>query len=165
MAYWKGGLITELAEDEIFVFGSNPEGRHGAGSAKAALAFGAVYGVGRGLSGQTYALVTVNLKAGYTEPNGTCYLKAGPKSVSLVHIVKNLRELKSVAKTCPEKKFLVAYTYGDYNRNGYSDNEMAMAFVAAKLPDNVLLHESFEEEINKILERRSRWLASNQTKI
>ena len=30
------GNIESLAENEIFVFGSNPEGRHGAGTAKIA---------------------------------------------------------------------------------------------------------------------------------
>jgi hypothetical protein len=43
---------------EIWVFGSNAAGRHGAGAAKAALQYGAVYGVGVGLVGQSYALPT-----------------------------------------------------------------------------------------------------------
>lgn len=43
------GNITP-ANDTIFVFGSNPEGKHGAGSAKVALIkFGAVMGKGEGL--------------------------------------------------------------------------------------------------------------------
>ena len=43
----------------IFVFGSNLAGRHGAGSAKEALLkHGAVTGQGRGLQGQSYALPT-----------------------------------------------------------------------------------------------------------
>lgn len=43
----------------IFVFGSNLAGRHGAGAAKAAAQrFGAQYGVGKGRTGQAYALPT-----------------------------------------------------------------------------------------------------------
>lgn len=43
----------------IFVFGSNLAGRHGAGSALAALRLhGAVYGQGEGLQGQAYAIPT-----------------------------------------------------------------------------------------------------------
>ena len=50
--------ITRLAENEIFVFGSNLAGVHGAGAAKDALQFGAKIGVGSGFSGQTYAVPT-----------------------------------------------------------------------------------------------------------
>ena len=44
---------------EIFVFGSNLAGRHGAGAALAALKdHGAIYGRGEGLQGQSYAIPT-----------------------------------------------------------------------------------------------------------
>jgi len=52
--------ITELAPNEIFVFGSNLGGRHCNGAAKLAhQKFGAVWGVGVGLRGQTYAIPTM----------------------------------------------------------------------------------------------------------
>lgn len=45
--------------DEIFVFGSNLAGRHGKGAALDALKFhGAVYGVGYGRTGNSYAIPT-----------------------------------------------------------------------------------------------------------
>ena len=48
MKYYTGNITPE--PDTIFVFGSNPEGRHGSGSAKVArLQFGAIYGQGEGL--------------------------------------------------------------------------------------------------------------------
>lgn len=50
--------VTEINENEVFVFGSNLAGHHGAGAAKAALAFGACYGVGEGYEGATYAIPT-----------------------------------------------------------------------------------------------------------
>lgn len=50
--------ITRLEPGEIFCFGSNTRGCHGAGAALQALDFGAVKGVGRGLRGATYALPT-----------------------------------------------------------------------------------------------------------
>jgi hypothetical protein len=47
----------------IFVFGSNLAGRHGAGAAKhAAQKFGAVYGVGNGMTGNSYAIPTKGRK-------------------------------------------------------------------------------------------------------
>jgi len=57
--------IVVLRVDEIFVFGSNLAGRHGLGAALIAVnSFGAKYGIGEGLSGQTYAIPTkdVNMK-------------------------------------------------------------------------------------------------------
>ncbi len=50
--------ITKLAPNEVFVFGSNKAGRHGAGAAKDALKFGATYGHFFGRMGQCYAIPT-----------------------------------------------------------------------------------------------------------
>lgn len=52
--------ITSLAEDEIFVFGSNLAGMHNGGAARTAYKhFGAVMGQGVGLQGQSYAIPTM----------------------------------------------------------------------------------------------------------
>lgn len=50
--------ITHLNPNEIFVFGSNTGGFHGAGAAHTALKWGAKMGNGFGLQGNTYALPT-----------------------------------------------------------------------------------------------------------
>lgn len=47
----------------IFVFGSNLAGRHGAGAARVAwLKHGAMYGIGNGLMGNSYAIPTKDRK-------------------------------------------------------------------------------------------------------
>ncbi len=52
--------ISELKENEIFVFGSNLVGAHGGGAALAAYhKFGAVWGRGVGIQGQSYAIPTM----------------------------------------------------------------------------------------------------------
>lgn len=52
--------IKELAPDEIFVFGSNIAGHHGGGAARVALdRFGAQWGQGEGIQGQSYAIPTM----------------------------------------------------------------------------------------------------------
>ena len=52
--------ITRLAPNEIFVFGSNLQGCHGGGAARFAHEhFGAVWGQGVGLYGQSYAIPTM----------------------------------------------------------------------------------------------------------
>lgn len=48
---------------QYFVFGSNLAGRHGRGAAHAArLYYGAVYGVGEGITGRCYAIPTKDAK-------------------------------------------------------------------------------------------------------
>lgn len=55
--YYVGNITPDT--NTIFVFGSNPEGRHGAGAAKIAREqFGAIYGQGEGLQGNAYAIPT-----------------------------------------------------------------------------------------------------------
>jgi len=52
--------ITHLEPDEIFVFGSNLQGMHGGGAARIAFnKFGAIWGRGVGLQGQSYAIPTM----------------------------------------------------------------------------------------------------------
>lgn len=52
--------IDTLRPDEIFVFGSNLAGHHGGGAARVAwIKFGAVWGQGAGLQGQSYAIPTM----------------------------------------------------------------------------------------------------------
>lgn len=54
-------VISSLANDEIFVFGSNLQGAHGGGAARYAYKnFGAVWGQGVGLYGQSYAIPTMH---------------------------------------------------------------------------------------------------------
>ena len=147
MNYWSGKVIEKLDPNQVFVFGSNPEGRHGMGAAKSAMKFGAKYGKGRGLSGQTYALVTKNLKAGFVENcTGITYKTAGAKSVSEGQIVDNILELYFVAKSMPDKEFLVTYQNSSKNLNGYSPKAMFSMFqgVGEPIPSNVLFHDSFK---------------------
>lgn len=58
-------IITSLRFNEVFVFGSNLAGRHGAGAARQAhMQFGAKLGCGEGMTGQSYAFPTLNQALG-----------------------------------------------------------------------------------------------------
>lgn len=57
--FYIGNITPET--NTIFVFGSNPEGRHGAAKV-ARNQFGAIYGQGEGLQGNSYALPTKDLR-------------------------------------------------------------------------------------------------------
>ena len=144
------GQIVSLSPNEIFVFGSNPEGRHGKGSAKIAKEkFGAQYGVGRGLTGRCYALPTKNLTANYFEKStGITYSQYGEKSISKEQIKDNIKDLYEFAEENWNVRFYIAYNYTDTNLNGYTGDEMFEMFSSHKIPNNIIFHESFKHKFN-----------------
>lgn len=57
----RDGQILALDEGEVFVFGSNATGAHGAGAALDAFErFGAIWGQGNGLQGHAYGIDTMS---------------------------------------------------------------------------------------------------------
>lgn len=142
--------ITKLNVNEIFVFGSNPEGRHGAGSAKIAKdKFGAQYGVGRGLTGSCWALPTKNLTSNYFEKSTEItYQKYGERSISREQIQDNIKDLYDYAEENLNVKFYIAYNYGNKNLNGYTGDEIFEMFNFHKIPSNIIFHESFKHKFN-----------------
>lgn len=69
MQFWQGTIITKLAQNEVFVYGSNPQGINGAGGAKAAMMLSknfepAKHGIGRGFNGSNtpniYYIIKLN---------------------------------------------------------------------------------------------------------
>lgn len=133
------GNITDLKPHQIFVFGSNTQGRHGKGAAKTARElFGAKYGQASGLQGQSYAIITKDLTLPYTLQY---------KSISENDIKKQIEELYSFAKEHPDKEFFIAYTGNGVNLNGYSSKEMATMFSSFEIPNNIV----FEIEFAKLL--------------
>jgi hypothetical protein len=121
-------MVTELKPNEVFVFGSNAQGKHGAGAAKAALQWGAVMGEGFGLHGQTYAIDTMS------------GLEAMPEQ---------LEGLWRYASTNPEKLFLV--TALGCGIAGHKPEEIASIHAVKKLSwlDNVSLPQSFIDVLTK----------------
>ena len=131
MKYYKGNIVPE--ENTIFVFGSNPEGRHGAGSARVAVnLFGAIYGIGEGIQGNAYALPTTDLRSVDKMP--------------LSKITENIRTMYGYAKDHPNLNFKVAYRNFADQRTlcGYTGAELQSAFKAAgPIPDNVWFSEEW----------------------
>lgn len=144
--FWKGGNITSMTGNNIFVYGANPEFRNGLGAAKAAQEFGAkAYGGGRGIVGNTFGLITKNLTAGFVEKEtGIVYESTGYRSVSPEMISANIDELYQCALDNPEKKFFIAYKNDGRNLNGYTNKDMWDLFTDNKyVPENIRFHESF----------------------
>lgn len=115
-------------EDEIFVFGSNLSGIHGAGAARAAQMFyGAKRGNPRGLQGKSYAVPTVKERI------------AGP--LSLQKIQTEVDEFLNFARNHPFHKFFV--TRIGCGLAGHRDQDIAPMFKNA--PDNCNLPDTWQE--------------------
>lgn len=85
----------------IFVFGSNLAGRHGAGAALTAKSlYGAQYGQGEGLQGNSYAIPT---KDGRNKAN----LRLSSQTLSLEQIKEGVDRFIEFAKNNPEMRFNV----------------------------------------------------------
>ena len=114
--------IDHLAENEIFVFGSNLAGMHGGGAAYVAFRqFGAVMGCGVGLRGQSYAIPTMQGGVETIEPYVT--------------------EFIAFAKEHPELFFYV--TRIGCGIAGFRDRDIAPLFADAIDLENVCLPETF----------------------
>lgn len=122
--------ITEIKKNEIFVFGANERGLHGAGAAKTALHWGAVMGK-YGLMGQTYGLPTKD---------------ANIKTLSLKKIESHILEFLIVVGKNEEKQFLL--TRIGCGLAGYKDQQIAEIFAKyLPLPNNLVLPKEFYDII------------------
>lgn len=132
------GIIRSLNKNQIFVFGSNTQGRHGKGAAKIAKEkFGAIYGQAKGLQGQSYAIITKDLTKDDKKTPSI------PKSM----IISQIKYLYVFAKQNPDMEFLIAYSGIGGNLNHYSNEDMAEMFACETIPDNII----FEEEFYKLI--------------
>ena len=117
-------FITKLDEDEVFVFGSNLRGMHGGGAAATAhRCFGAKWGQGVGLQGQSYAIPT---------------MQGGVETIR-----PYVDEFIAFAKSHPELRFLV--TKIGCGIAGFRDEEIAPLFADALGVENIVLPREFVE--------------------
>lgn len=114
--------IISLKPDEVFVFGSNLAGHHGGGAALVALErFGAVWGQGTGLQGQSYGIPT---------------MQGGVETIR-----PYVDEFIEFAGSHTGMRFLV--TRIGCGIAGFRDEEIAPLFAKAAGMDNVVLPKSF----------------------
>lgn len=141
------GMIQNLAPNQVFVFGSNTQGKHGKGAALTAKnKFGAIYGEAEGPQGQSYAIITKDLTKN-THPSRT------PEQIK-----EQIHNLYEYARENPDKEFLVAYSGNGTNLNAYSNQEMADMFGSEPIPNNIV----FEQEFNKLIPTESTQISSEQ---
>ena len=114
--------IEHLRPGQIFVFGSNLQGQHAGGAAAIAHArFGAVWGQGVGLQGQSYAIPT---------------MQGGVETIK-----PYVDDFIDFAHARPDLFFYV--TRIGCGIAGFADAEIAPLFAAARTVPNICLPESF----------------------
>ena len=122
--------ISKLKEKEIFVFGSNLAGAHGGGAARVAFqTFGAVWGTGVGLQGQSYAIPTMQGGVDTIQPY--------------------VDEFIQFAKEHEQQIFLV--TRIGCGIAGFRDEEIAPLFKKAENIANIILPKEFVEIILNVV--------------
>ena len=120
--------ITTLADDEVFVFGSNLEGLHGGGAALLAYErFGAIWGQGTGLQGKSYGIPTTH--------------------GGIDAIAPYVDEFIAFAREHRELKFLV--TEIGCGIAGFTVEEMAPLFKDAIDEENIYLPQRFIKILEK----------------
>ncbi len=117
--------VSSLVSNEVFVYGANEAGIHGAGAARIAMKWGAKYG-SFGFSGQTYGVPTKDSKI---------------ETLPLEKIKKHVDEFLIFATDHPDLVFLV--TPIGTGLAGYNIKDIAPLFKRALDIENVVLPESF----------------------
>ena len=117
--------ISSLKADEVFVFGSNLDGRHGGGAARAAVnKFGAIWGQGVGLQGQSYAIPSMQGGVATIKPYVDQFIAFAQEHTELFFYVTRI----------------------GCGIAGFKDRDIAPLFKEAMSMSNVCLPESFVEE-------------------
>lgn len=120
--------VTELGQDDVFVFGSNLQGMHGGGAARVAYKkFGAVMGQGVGFQGQSYAIPTMQGGVDTIKPYVDQFI--------------------DFARECDQNTFWV--TRIGCGIAGFTDEEIAPLFDEAYDLYNVRLPKSFSDIIER----------------
>ncbi len=116
---------SSMGADDVFVFGSNTEGKHGGGAAREAVDYyEAEYGNPKGMQGRSYAIVTKDLKVGV-------------KSVSIDDIERDVDEFLEYAFNTQNKKFWM--TKIGCGLGGFEIQDIAPVFANKVIPYNVIL--------------------------
>lgn len=116
--------ISKLKENEIFVFGSNLEGSHGGGAARLAYnRFGAVWGLGTGLQGRSYAIPTMQGGAETIKPYVDAFIQFAKHNTTLTFLVTRI----------------------GCGIAGFRDEDIAPLFADALELENVILPKEFVE--------------------
>ena len=121
--------ITKLNPGEIFVFGSNESGDHLGGAARIAYEkFGALWGLGFGPSGQTFAIPTMDWK-----------LSPLPLDVINTYI----QRFKAYAKLSSNLTFY--FTKIGCGIAGFSIDQIASMLFCDGIPSNIIIPKEFTE--------------------
>ena len=119
--------ITELKENEVFVFGSNMHGNHAGGAAYMAVQkFGAKMGNPEGIQGQSYAIPTLDQDG---------------NRINLTDLEGSIKRFYQYAEAHPGNTFYL--TKIGCGIAGYEVSDIATVVNCQDIPENVIIPEEF----------------------
>lgn len=125
-------MIKDLTGNQVFVFGSNTEGKHGGGAAWFAHKnFGAQWGVAEGMTGKTYAIPTCD---------------GSIDELPISAIYASVTRFIEHARQTPDAVYFV--TPIGCGIAGFTPEEIAPLFIRATDLENIHLPESFWKILN-----------------
>lgn len=135
------GMIEQLHDNEVFVFGSNRLGING--NAARGTGGAAFFALQNGWVRQREVLDNCMSSCGKAWGLCTVTVPGRKRSMTPVQIKDGVRILYEHAWNNPHLDYLVAYKAKARNLNGYSSEEMAEMFSAFPIPPNLVFEESF----------------------
>lgn len=128
----------DFSDNDIFVFGSNESGIHGAGAARFALNLGARMGQGFGMSGNTFAI-----------PSKDWFIRTLPVEDIAFYVNRFIEYTKQVSTHIPSEIMHFYVTKIGCGLAGYTAKEIAPLFKDCIDLNNVYLPQEFIDIINE----------------
>ncbi len=124
---------NNMDPNDVAVFGSNCEGRHGKGTALICRQqFGAINGKAHGLQGKSWGFITTDLR-----------VRRRP-SVDSKIVKQEVKKLYDYALQHPELNFKGMYTgLTNNNLSGFTNDQFANFFSKYPIPANIIFEEQF----------------------
>ena len=156
--YYKGLIPSKFPQDFIFCFGTKSTGDHGPVTEKLAVKhFEAEMGIASGRLGQSYGVVTIGLKKGFTKPRTS--IRYDEHFLTPMQMKVNFKDLYSYAWFHPGLTFVVAYSMhvrGNprlglaHNACGYNSTQLANFFGSCDIwgvPSSVAFEDHFDSVV------------------
>jgi hypothetical protein len=137
------GYITELADNQVFCFGSNPLGING--NIKTNRGGAALHALKKGWVEDGEKMNNCLSKSGKSWGIVTIEYPGRKRSKTPLEISNNIKKLYNYAYSNKDIEFLIAYTGNEdgLNLNGYTNKAMSNMFSTHKIPNNIIFEQEF----------------------
>lgn len=137
---YSGFVPNNLASHIICAFGSNPEGRHGAGTALICMNHhGAKHGQGSGLQGNSWGIITTDLRNKRRPNVGKTFI---------INEIKKMYEFFALTGNEGLECWVMYTGTNTKNLSGFTNQEIADMFAVHPIPNNIVFNDEFATLLN-----------------